>query len=135
MKMTSMEQDAARFVEREAILDLKAAGFTVIRAGAQSTQATADQWKLAYDPDYRYNPDDLNALDSRAYAGYIFREVGGHAQKIPIPDEAAAQQIALWLNQRDALLALVEDWHAALHGIKELAMEPALPQVELAMGI
>lgn len=124
-----MEQDAAQLIDRTALLRLKEAGFTVIRAGDQFAPAMVDPWKLAYDPVY------IGTADARAYAGYIFREVAEHAQKIAIPNETDAQQVVAWLNQRNTLLDLCENWVAALQTVKDREMELALPMVELAMGM
>lgn len=57
-------------------------------------------WQLAFDPEYGALPD------GRVYAGYIFRLEREHAQRIDIPDEAMAIQVANWLNEREELLAV-----------------------------
>lgn len=59
---------------------------------------TTMSWQLAFDPEYGTTPD------GRVYAGYIFRLGDDHAQRIDIPNEAAAIQVANWLNEREELL-------------------------------
>jgi hypothetical protein len=56
-------------------------------------------WQLAFEPEYGLVPEE------RIYAGFIFRLVDEHAQRIDIPNERDAVQVAMWLNEREELLA------------------------------
>ncbi len=59
---------------------------------------TTSYWQLAFEPEYGHS------VEGYVYAGYIFRG-GEHVQRIDMMDEAMAQQLVAWLNEREDLLA------------------------------
>jgi hypothetical protein len=71
----------------------------MMRITQTEPSVTTLSWQLAFDPAYSLVPDE------RIYAGFIFRLVDEHAQRIDIPNEQDAIQVVIWLNEREQLLA------------------------------